>query len=365
MMNRIIGAYIEITGQCNEKCPYCYNEKLMQECNELPVEIISKLSDELLEMGITAITLSGGEPFLHAGINRILKISKEKGIRITAISNGTCFHPDYMGILLTYSPSLQLTFDGYDQKTHDATRGLGNFERLTMGYYKARQLGYNGSVSIRINLHQKNVSELGSILDMISRVFEVDTDNSVVSSISLSYVHKADWHDDRFDAIILPEQYGNQIEISNSIKAWNSMHRIQIKDITSEPDIGCPFNGEKASVDCGIRIAINGDVFPCQLFSDPQFCIGNVYSTSIQEIANGESMSQFLQLIKGRHANIPKCSQCAFHGVCGSGCPGQAFGLYGTLYAITERCAERKVKLSNKLRKVFDSAVQLSQRQIE
>ena len=126
----------------------------MQECNELPVEIISKISDELLEMGITAITLSGGEPFLHTGINRILKISKEKGIRITAISNGTCFHPDYMGILLTY-------------------------------------------------------------------------------------------------------------------------------------------------------------------------------------------------------------------GVCGSGCPGQAFSLYGTLYAITERCAERKVKLSNKLRRVFDSAVQLSQRQIE
>jgi molybdenum cofactor biosynthesis enzyme MoaA len=48
-MNNIRGAYVEITGKCNERCPYCYNEKLMIKGQELPFEIVCSLSEQLTQ----------------------------------------------------------------------------------------------------------------------------------------------------------------------------------------------------------------------------------------------------------------------------------------------------------------------------
>ena len=359
-MNNIRGAYVEITGKCNARCPYCYNEKLMIKGQELPFEIVCSLSEQLRSLGLASFTLSGGEPFLHNRIGDILHDAATRGINTTIISNGTCFLPNNQALLLRYSPSLQLTFDGFDSKSHDTTRGSGNFDRVINGYRQIKKKGYHGLLSIRINVHKGNVHNLWKILAMIDRVFEVNESHTSVGSISLSFLHKADAEDVRFEKYILPEEYGNQFEIRDCVEKWNNGHQLQIRDITSEPDIGCPFNGKEEGVDCGVRIAIDGDVFPCQLFSDAKFCIGNIYNNSLSEIINGQEMEDFLQLIRNRRNSILACMKCAFGGVCGSGCPGQAYVIHGDINTITDRCHERKAKLSKTLHNVYYNAIKTS-----
>ncbi len=351
-MIKITGAYIEVTEYCNEHCPYCYNEGLMKVSNGISYAKMKDLVYQFLNMGVSTITLSGGEPFLHPEIHDILRYIKSIGINTTIISNGYCFEPNSIDLLIEQSSTIQLTFDGFDPKTHDATRGSGNFNKLINGYRLSIQKGFAGKIVIRVNLYKGNIRYLGNILDMIDKVFFSDI-NTYVSGISLSFLHKASVDDNRFDGYIEPSEYGNQLKMTDHINAWNASHEIKIHDITNEPDIGCPFYGITENVECGVRVAINGDVFPCQLFSAERFCIGNIYRSSLQEIVSGEKAEAFLNQIRSRRDSIAQCKRCAFQGVCGSGCPGQAFTLYGTLDAITDRCAERKKKLAQVLNTLY------------
>lgn len=360
-MNKLTGVYLEITEKCNENCPYCYNYELMRLSHSLPTRIIKDIISQIKVLGLSAITISGGEPFLHEGIADILAFAKSLKMKVSIISNGTCFSQKNLPVLLCYAPNIQLSFDGYNAETHDKTRGKGNFERITYGYRLAKELGYKGKIAIRVNIHKDNISCIGDTLETIDRVFCPQKSEDGLASVTLAYLRKSCYLENRFSSYINPAQYGNQPVIHSEIKKWNSNHSIQIHDITKTPDIGCPFNGQMEQIDCGIRIAINGEVYPCQLFSDKQFCIGNVYIETIEQIINGKMMEQFIERIHERTNSIPQCKHCAFSGICGRGCPGQAFSIYNTVNSITDRCKERKRTLSLTVQRAYEKA-NLSQR---
>lgn len=357
-MNKLIGAYLEITEKCNEKCPYCYNYELMRSSHSLPAQIVKNLMQQFKNMGLPTVTLSGGEPFLHDGIESILVFAESIGMKVSIISNGTCFSEQSLPILIQYAPTIQLTFDGYNAETHDKTRGRGNFDKITNGYLLAKEHGYIGRIAARVNIHKDNASFIGKTLDTIDRFFCQDIDNTGLASVSLAYVRRTHYLESRFSGYIEPSQYGNQPTIHYEIEKWNQQHSIQIYDITQKPDLGCPFNGQMEFIDCGIRVAINGEVYPCQLFSDRQFCIGNVYDENVEQIINGKLMEQFLEKIHQRSEAIPQCKTCAFSGICGRGCPGQAFSANNTLNSTTDRCTERKRALSLSAQAAYEKIIQ-------
>lgn len=74
---------ISVTKRCNLKCDYCSAAASPQyECKEeLTVREFAKLFDEIDEMYIPRISLSGGEPFVRDDFLSILKFASEKNSR--------------------------------------------------------------------------------------------------------------------------------------------------------------------------------------------------------------------------------------------------------------------------------------------
>lgn len=75
-----------ITKKCNYRCKYCdsYNQK----AEEMTTEQIFKMIDELNDIGLIRLGLSGGEPLLKKDIGDIIDYANKKGIITTLISNG-------------------------------------------------------------------------------------------------------------------------------------------------------------------------------------------------------------------------------------------------------------------------------------
>ena len=337
-MNRVSGLFLEITSNCNKRCTYCYNDKILDSKIEMSLDNIFKIVSELKKHNIMNVTISGGEPFLHPKIYDVLLLLEEVGIEITIISNGTCFIKENIYILRRFQPRLQITFDGYDSKSHDATRGKGNFDLLLNGLKNARNEGFVGFVGARVNLHKYNINYVNEILDQITKLN--------INSINLSLLHDAN-NNSAFDAYLKKDEY---LLYPNAMKILrDSREKDEINYDFDNPDIGCPFNDQE-NINCGIKISPTGDVYPCQLFHDDLFIIGNIFEDSLDYIINGEKMNQFLKKIGNRKITIEQCKLCGYKFFCGCGCPAQAYLENKTLFSISQPCKLRKDHFNNSIR---------------
>lgn len=353
-MNKLVGVYCEITSICNQSCPYCYNKKTLREHHEIPLESLKKMAQELDAMGSPDITLSGGEPFLRTDLYEILNAFEEEHIEVSFISNGECFEGNNMYLLTRYQPHLQLTFDGYNSETHDKTRGKGNFVRLINGIKDSRDKGFCGSIAVRINISNENINCIDSILNMLTREFEKEGGN-LINTVNVAAVHSNGSYSG--DKILPRSKYKY---LADRIDEWN--HRQVSKDSFTaaydflNPDIGCAYNGENGSVECGIRVDSKGDVFPCQLFSDPMFSIGNINQSCLREILSSDKMTAFIEQISSRKMHEP-CHSCAYKAFCGCGCPAKSYMETGSIVS-DYGCSERKEFFYSAIKKYLDEKQQ-------
>lgn len=73
--------------ECNLNCGWCFNY------NNLNTNLIFSEAKKLIDKHynfITAICLSGGEPFLSDDVVKVIKYAKEKDLKVKINTNGTC-----------------------------------------------------------------------------------------------------------------------------------------------------------------------------------------------------------------------------------------------------------------------------------
>jgi len=118
--------WIEITGKCNLKCPYCYAASSVQKNkNEFSDKELFTLLTNLKKCGAKGVVLSGGEPVLRKKIEKILEFgSKKLGLKMMLVSNGTLIHASLLKCLKKNNVTVQLSLDSVDPKTFLKSRGL-------------------------------------------------------------------------------------------------------------------------------------------------------------------------------------------------------------------------------------------------
>lgn len=78
----------EITQKCLNNCLHC-SSCSDRNCNQqIDYEVICRTVDDMPEMGVERVCLSGGEPFLHPELEKIVMYIKNKNIEIDIYSSG-------------------------------------------------------------------------------------------------------------------------------------------------------------------------------------------------------------------------------------------------------------------------------------
>lgn len=112
----------EITWKCNLRCNLCLVEGGGPKGDELsPAEALN-LVDQLADLGVSAVSLTGGEPFLRADWRDIAARIRERGLLLRFASNGHLLtHGLIESLVQLETESFSVSLDG-GRYTHDKIR---------------------------------------------------------------------------------------------------------------------------------------------------------------------------------------------------------------------------------------------------
>lgn len=121
---------IHLTRRCNLRCLHCYSRSNPEEKDQLSVETLADAMTDARDQGFKTVSFSGGEPFLHEGLGRLLKHAKSLGMKTTVTSNGMLLNPARLSLVAKYIDVLAISLDG-TPVSHDRLRNcVGAFDRM-------------------------------------------------------------------------------------------------------------------------------------------------------------------------------------------------------------------------------------------
>ena len=99
---------IELTNKCNFKCVHCY-ETVERDCEEYTLfstEKLLRIIDDLSDMGVISVFLTGGEAMLRKDFDQIYIYLRKKGILTAILSNGSTITEEKCKMFQHYMPRM-------------------------------------------------------------------------------------------------------------------------------------------------------------------------------------------------------------------------------------------------------------------
>ena len=136
---KLFSFFWEITYKCNEACIHCYNPGAAHkkgDKNKRKTDLISRdqiisLLEDLVEMGVFRITISGGEAFLHKDFFFILEEAKKRHFQVMIFTNGLLIDKNNVKRLKDlYPDDIGITLYTHNEYKHDEiTRIKGSHQK--------------------------------------------------------------------------------------------------------------------------------------------------------------------------------------------------------------------------------------------
>ena len=264
-----ITVVIEPTDRCNLNCPGCY-AKSTRAGSDVPYERLEAMIQEVTEMGVSLITISGGEPFLREksdhSLTRLAERFKDRGFLV--YTNGTMIDEEIANALARVGNIFPaISIEGFEHQT-DARRGRGIYEANRRARKLLAERGVLAGFSATIT--RDNTESIAATDDFIDlRIAEGDM-------FGWFFLINPIGREPRTDLMVTAEQ---RSMLRDAIYRWRAQHRpVLLGDFWNDGPVvgGCIAGGRYY-----FHIYANGDISPC-VFS-PIAC-GNIF-----DIINGKS----------------------------------------------------------------------------
>ncbi|BAE48874.1 radical SAM protein [Paramagnetospirillum magneticum] len=131
---------IKPTNRCNHNCWYCAYRtddlKLgedMDEGDSIPEAKMMEIVEDVLEMGVKAVTFSGGgEPLLYKPLPNVIERLAAGGVKVATLTNGSNLRGRVGEALARHATWVRVSVDAWDDASYMASRGAkdGEFSRL-------------------------------------------------------------------------------------------------------------------------------------------------------------------------------------------------------------------------------------------
>jgi SynChlorMet cassette radical SAM/SPASM protein ScmF len=134
--------YFYLTEGCNLRCRHCW---IMPEENSsgqgkaiLDLGLFESILLQALDLGLTTVKLTGGEPLLHPQIHRLLGLVQRARPKLVVETNGVLLTAELADkIASCQEPFVSVSLDGADSETHEWVRQVPGSYRAAL-----RGIGY-------------------------------------------------------------------------------------------------------------------------------------------------------------------------------------------------------------------------------
>ena len=127
---------IKPTNVCNHNCRYCAYRadnlqlgKNMVVKDSIPREKMLEIIDDIVEMGLKAVTFSGGgEPFCYPYLLDAVKKLSAGPVNFAALTHGALLQGEVAEVFARHATWLRISIDGWDGPSYAEYRGVKNDE---------------------------------------------------------------------------------------------------------------------------------------------------------------------------------------------------------------------------------------------
>ncbi|PWR75965.1 radical SAM/SPASM domain-containing protein [Methanospirillum stamsii] len=343
-----------LTNACNLGCSHCYSRSGpdASDRNELSTKEIFASIDDLAQIKIPLILLTGGEPLMRSDLFRIAEYADKKGIKTALSSNGTLITPDIAKKIrdsaITY---VGISLDGASAKIHDRFRNSpGAFDRTIQAFSACKEAGVR--TGIRFTVTRENIAELGPLISLAlelgasrfclywlvpcgrgSDVYDrlQLTKDEVRDVLSLMYERAKSTPSSSMEFLTVDAPQ-DCIHLVESMKRDNSPDLNDAYDLLKSLKGGCSAGSRVANIDA------EGNVYPCQFARMPDFYLGNVREKPFSQIWSDSKNPVLTEFRKKESLVGGKCGSCQFLELCGGGCRVRAYYKTGDFSAEDPFC---------------------------
>lgn len=348
-----ITAVWEITMGCNMRCKHCGSSCESSLEGELTTQEALDLCNDLGEMGLQWITLSGGEPTTRKDWDLIAKRLNENNVIPNIITNGWFLNEETIDRAVEAGiNTIAISIDGLE-KTHDFIRKSESFKRSMAALDLLRNKDINYSVITTINsVNINELEELKSILinkGVMGWQLQLGLPMGNMSKNSDLVAQPSD-----VDVIInfaYKSMLENKIDIQLAdCMGYYNLKEIEVRKHSSKIDV-YDWNG------CGagkynLGILHNGDILGCTSIREKEYIEGNIRKTNIKDIWNNtDNFSWNRKMKKEKLDGI--CKKCKYGTQCLGGCSNTRFTHGGSMYSENKYCSYNYVL--NKARNQFNN----------
>ncbi|MEC7518551.1 MAG: radical SAM protein [Myxococcota bacterium] len=289
-----MSAMVEIADRCNEKCVHCY--QVQGQKGELDTEEWKAIFDELAEMGVILLTLSGGEATLRHDFLELVAHARKLRFSVKLFTNGLNMTPELARSLSELAvQDIQISLYSTRAEVHDwVTNVPGSWQRTVDG---VRHLVAEGlSVTIKSPVMSFNADE-------------VDDYISLAESLGAGFMLDPNL-DGTEEGSAEPQQFGIDDETYLRLR--------------SHPALVTPVKGDAAppkqlerSV-CGacsghVHVEANGEMRPCTMLDVPVGDARRSVRSAWAENAQGRAIRELTwnDLHGCRDCDLqPRCGRC-------------------------------------------------------
>lgn len=153
-----------LTLRCNQNCRYCHR---FLGIDEVSFDDNKRIINRIAEDGITNITFTGGEPLIYPNVLELVKLAKEKCLKVKLITNGSVLaNNPKMREIYNYLDSITFSIDSCDNEINEKLgRSHSHAENIktVLDSLKGIDLNVNiNTVVSRVNIDK--LEELGEYL---------------------------------------------------------------------------------------------------------------------------------------------------------------------------------------------------------
>lgn len=318
-----------VTNKCNLNCSFCSrNAKNTNELFMDPEFIGEQIGEAIKWAPLQTINLSGGEPFMHPQIEKILDIITSFGLDVRINTNGLLLNDKVMNLINKYNVKMfTISLDSADSNLHDEIRGLkGAFDKTVENIKKLVDNGCK--VFVKATVTEENVDTIFDLMKFVEKLGVYGFSYSRTIPIGRATDKKDNnekFINRYFEMGRKTSEYAmtSKLEFLIDDPLRHKFDKRIAKYFETNPDLSKVWGGCTAGCNF-LYVLLNKDVLACTAITEP---CGNLNNNTLEEIWHN---SKQVEELRTRDNLKGKCGKCKRKYICG-GCRAYAYATTGDI----------------------------------
>ncbi|MFH1127142.1 MAG: radical SAM protein [archaeon] len=140
------------TSDCNNDPPCLYCRSYKEVSKDKPLTLLEKYGviDQMIDLGVNQLTLTGGEPFLNPNLADLVKYACNRDMKVIIATNGKLLTGEFLSGIDKNKVRIQVSLDSIYKEINDTLRGEGSYDAAIRALDLCKEYDVKSQTSITI-----------------------------------------------------------------------------------------------------------------------------------------------------------------------------------------------------------------------